>query len=565
MLPFSPEYPATPAMQFPSNNPPCLPNVQVLQEAQPLLAYAAAAIANEVGIYSTQSPARMFCYNMLSSSGWNNSAYAEVIKLACDAAVLKTRMGASNTPSAVLIDAVREVLTLYTSTLVLSYPELTQIMTPPQVAAASTNHGIYQNLLNEIGNMYAQTVPYQPPHMAARHGPMVNPAVGGGRPAIGATRGTTYGGQAPLVNAAASGIYQGKNAPAPAQAKPTRFPTSRSLPATEQKEEKPTIAELPANVLSGAIENMDRETHSIVYFGKKFDIPTAPLRRKLEETVEKHEELASQEEAVSSPYISQEWVAESSLDCLIAENRARHYATNNGSFGAYVGYGLVVTPIISQTDLSRLFSELAKSATFSDVARVLIEYPENIKDKDELRVTLSAISQIDRILTKILSDFLENMLDYKGLASSSFIEDSRSLAKYLNERFAGKYNSLYTTFQRRVMDHLFKHTRASGEVSDQVSQIADFGEGVFWDNIVVTYSITFITASSQDLGYNVTKTGKEVVSQSTPLLRRLIEAIQKSHDKTVAVSHHLIVTSDDARYGIFPVNGDFETFNIREL
>lgn len=559
MLPFSAEYPATIAVQFPSNNPPCLPNVQVLPEAQSMLPFAASAIANEVGIYSSQSPARMFCYNMLSSNGWSNSAYAEVIKLACDAAVLKTRMGAASNPAALLVDAVREVLTLYTSMLVLSYPELSSIMTPPQVQAASTNHGIYQDLLNQIANMYAQTVQYQPPHTAARHAPVPN-QVGNLRPAIGQQRGQ-FGGAQPLTNKAVSGIYQGTTPAQPPAQERKRYPTSKSV-VTATKEEP---VDLPDNFLRGEIENMDRETHSIVYFGKKFDIPTAPLRRRLEETVEIHEALAQQEEAISTPYINSEWLADTSLDDLIATHMAQHYAANNGNFGAYIGYGLVVTPIISQINLAPLFIQLAKSATFSDVARVLIEYPEKITDKDQLRYTLSAISQIDRLLTKLLNDFLENMVDYHGLTTTSFIEDGRGLPQYLNERFKGKYNNAYTTFQRKVMEHLFQHTRAEGKEGDEVSQISDYGSGVFWDNVVVSYSITFITASSQELGYNVTAIGKEINSKTTPLLRRLMDAVQKSHDKTVTVSHHLTVTSDDARYGIFSVNGDFAQFNIKEI
>ena len=279
----------------------------------------------------------------------------------------------------------------------------------------------------------------------------------------------TMGGQA-LTNKAVGGLYQG-SAPQKTDSPPSRF--QKPIKTTVEKESSAAPV-VDQSVLTGEIENMDRAQHSIVYFGKSFEIPTAPIRRKLEEAVEKHEELAKAEESVTTPYINTSWVAATSLDELIALYRARHYAVNDGAFGTYVEHGLVAVPVISPLDLSGLFKELAKSATFSDVARVLIEYPDCITDKEALKQALAAISQIDRIMTRLLMDFLSNMIDRRGLTITSFTEDVKSVASYLNTKFDGKYNSAYMNYQRQVLEHLFQHTRAGGNESDEVREIIDY-------------------------------------------------------------------------------------------
>ena len=566
MLPFSAEYPICPPTQFPSNNPPFVPQLQVLQEGLPLIPHIASVIANESGILSNQSPARMFCFNMLASNGWQNNAYADVIKLAVDSAILKSRMGISNTPLAVAVDAAREVLTLYTSMLVMNYPELSQFMQPQQVQAAAANYNVYNDLLNQIGNMYAQTVSYQPPQMVARQA--VTPAGIGQRPGYVQRPAQNQA----LTNKAAASIYQGNNQRQ--QETPKRFPSSRAIPVNtnqvvqETTSENPSVEETNSNFVTGAIENMDREQHSIVYFGQKFEIPTAPLRRKLEEAVETHESLAKKEEAVETPYICDEWIAETSLDDLIALNRARSIIRNDGNFGAYVSYGLVVTPVISDIDLSPMFAELSRSATFTDMARVLSEYPSRFNDTEVMRKILAAVSQIDRFMTKVLQSFLDDMIEYRGMKIETFIDDAKAVAKWCVDKDGGKYNPAYINFQRGIMAHLFKHTRAMNDETDEVSRIIDYGDygnKLFWDNMVTSYSVTLLTASSQELGYSVSGTGKEVVAKVTPLLRRLIDSIQRSNSKTATVSNHLVITSDDVRYAVYPLNGNFERFTIKEV
>ena len=565
MLPVSIDHPHTQVVQFPSNSPPYVPNVVVMPEAQSLLVHASSLVANEAGFYSSQSPARMFCYNVLAASGWANTAFSEVVKLACDSAVLKQRMGQAHTPQAVLADAVREVLTLYTSMLVMSYPELAQTMDPTHVNGAASNHRIYIDLMAQVESLYAQAVSYHAPQARFGHGghsghpqqhnqmPGQHPSMRGGNP-----RATQA-----VSNPVASSAFRGRNTQATqaSTAPPSRFST---LPkqAVEQPSQPSVVQHEPdANILQGEIENMDREQHSIVYHGKKYDIPTSPLRRKMEEAVEIHEAIADMKPEEDMQYVCEKQIAEASLDELIALVRAKHAGMADSNLSIYQGYGMVVTPIISIVDTSSCFAELEKAHTFSEIARVLMQHLENVTDKSQLRLSLHFVAQIDRVMTKVLNDFLTRCIEGSSLRVTSFIEDAGGIGKYLNEKYKGRYNTAYTEYQRRVTNELFKHTKASG---DAVSEITDYLEDAYCDNLVLSYGITYITASSAELGYNVDGKAKRVTQGSTPKMYRLIQAIQKQQRHTTPV-YQLIITSDDARYAMFPIAGEDGVYTLIEL
>ena len=571
MLPVSADHPAIPPVQYPGNNPPFLPNITVMPEAQSLLVHAAAMVANEAGLTSGKSNARMFCYNILCSSGWANTAFAEVVKMACDDAVLKTRMGQVNSPSTALIDSVREILALYTSVLVISYPDLARVMDPQTVSTANQYAVMYQERMNLIEGMYAQSVPFRPhiqgahpqAHMARNtqmNAPMVHGSMNRGMPHANV--------QQAHSNKAAAGVLQSRTAAPVQNVSASRFPSVGAAKTVAPEPTQVNAVQEEKNVIKGEIESMDREAHSIVYFGKKYDVPTSPLRRKLEEAVEQHEALAAMTDSFDSPFIHLPYAAEASLDELIAATRAKRCQVSKDNLGVYLGYGFVVTPIISPVDISQLFLKLNRSQTFSETASIMMEHLDAIKDKDELRVAISYISQMDRILTKLLNDFLENMINTQGasIKSTSFIEDAPTMPRYLNEKFKGKYNTVYTEYQRRVLDHMFKHTRALGDEEDAAAwDVSDYGDNCFWENMLTSYSVAYVSATAQELGYSVGKGTKGVSALSTPMFSRLIQAIQRTHSKHTQPSHHLIVTSDDVRYMLFQVAGGDHEFTIKEL
>lgn len=565
-LPVSAEQHHYPPQQYPTTQPPHLPNVAVLPEARALMVHAASMVANSAGYYSNQSNARMFCYNLLSSHGWNNTAFAEVVKLACDSAVLKARMGEANTPGSALDDAVAEALALYTSTLVISYPELGRMMSNDHVAAAASNAAIYQDLLAAIDGMYAQDAQGFGQPRGAHVGFQGRGTVPLQHGAMGGVNRHTQ----PAVHAAthksASAAYIGSSQRQQQQEAPVgRFGASRVIQNRQEAKKEDPVVEKKAEptAIIGEIESMDRNAHRIAYFGKDYEIPTSPLRRAFEEATERHESVASSDTEVESEFVCKSMDVEASLDELISVTRAKRCA-NNTDLNVYLCAGMVVTPIISAIPVDDVFKKLSEAKTFSQIARILGDHMDSVKDKATLRHTAAYVAQIDRVLTAILNDFLGNMLSVTGVSVGSFIEDAPSVTEYLNKRFVGEFNSAYINYQRYIVEHLFQHTRAAAAEDDLVAMVTDYDANAFWDNMVVAYSITYINATSQELGYTIGKTAKEITEASSPMFSRLITAAQKTYEKGVMLSHHLIVTSDDARYRLYNRAGASSTYIIKE-
>lgn len=579
MLPVSPEVHHVSPIQFSERQPPYLPNVSVLPEAQPLLVHAASMLANEAGFLSTQTNGRMFTYNMLSDHNWQNEFYAEAVKLACDCAVLKYRTGQANTPASALNDAVSEVLHLLVSNMIVSFPELADFLSGEQLAGAAANNNIYQDLLYNIEDMYQQEI-------SVGRGRVGQPIAGhvNGRGTIPrgvAGRGVAVGrgtppppprGQGNVQHrqpaprgATASGLYLGRNAQQQRNEQPlSRYAAAakareKAAAPVEQQVKKPDAPPPQPNVLTGEIENMNREMHSIAYFGQVFSVPTSPLRRAMEECTERHEEMANIDGQEIE--MTERVFAEASMDELLAIVRASH-AVNEKDVSVCLNQGLLVIPIIASVDISQLFSELANGRSFAQVARILSDHITGIKDKKLLRAATSYVSQIDRVLTKLANEFLMNSW-LKEITIGSFIEDAPGLSDYLNTRFSGAHNKDYVSYQTAVLDHLFQHTRAVG---DAVAQVTDYSDNAFWDNMVISYTVTYIDATAKELGYNVKKVPHEIRSTTTPLMARLVESTQKTYGRVIKVSQHIVVTSDDTRYQLYKRLGETDNFfTIKEI
>lgn len=556
MLPVPFDRPNTQPLQYPLNSPPFVPDVQIVPEAEPLLVAMCAIVANEAAAVSSQSLPRMFCFNILSSNGWANTSFAEVVATACNRSVMMARQGMANSPGEAMRSAAAEVLVLYASHLVMSFSELAQMLPPEIVNSAAQNASVYQETLAAVASMLAQNQAY-PMVQQRMLGRSAAPPLVMGRNRTNPTH--------PVTNSAAKSLYVPTSVePTRLGALPARVPAGKTSPPA-QAPAAPQQAPVDSSSLIGEIESMNRDQHSIVYFGQKHPMPTSPLRRKLEEAAETYEEIAKNNIDLAVPVIEQKWLAERSLDELIATVRVRRAEMEDQSLAVYVNYGMVVTPIISPLDTKETFLLLSKAGTFAAVAETLANAIIKVTDKAQLRQTLSYVSQIDRILTKLLNDFLMYQLE-KNMDVDSFIEDAPKLTGYLNEKYKGQVNNLYTGYQTRVLQHLFKHTLAENPSNDMIAQLNEYSdsETPVWDNMVVSYSVTFINATSQELGYNVSKKPRNLTASQAPMLHRLMSAIQKVHTRTVVPTHHLIVTSDDARWAVYNVGNDPANFVVKE-
>lgn len=576
MLPFSPDHPHTPPVQYSQHNPPYVPQVEMLPEGQPMLVLASSIVANEAGFSAGQSPARMYVYNMLSSNAWANTAFAEVVKLACDYSIVKQRMGQAHTPSSILIETAREALSLYVSKVIMETPPLQQLMSQDHIAAAANNHRIYYDVVSAISAMYAQSAPYQPPQ--ARFGARVP----GTMAPTGSMRGMSNpAAQAAVSNPAAQGMIMGRNQ-APAQpVQPSNLgsrypiPGTRSIKidpssSTQKIEEKPKAVEVvqPTSLTSSptinkGIETMDRDQHAIAYFGKTYEVPVEKLRVNMEEAIAKTEIAIEKMPTFEEAFRREEtWVSGSCLDDLIYNVLAKQVMPDNYSVEIYQCTGVVLYPIFSSLPMDVL-NKLKGSETFANMSRILTDYLEEIEDINEKRKALIFVSQIDRILTRVVSIFLKTTLANSKLEITSFIEDAIDLGKYLSDKFGPKYNVAYNNFQRICARVLFKYPtelqKTTETINEQWSDITNVG------SVASLYTVTMLSMSSAELSYDVTSKQKRVTVQQTPMLYRLLETVSAYENKAAAAMHHILLTSDGVRYCIARVANEEGVFVISEV
>lgn len=576
MLPFSTDHPHTPPVQYSQHNPPYVPQVEMLPEGQPMLVLASSIVANEAAFSAGQSPARMYVYNMLSSNAWANTAFAEVVKLACDYSIVKQRMGQAHTPSSILIETAREALSLYVSKVIMETPPLQQLMSQDHIAAAANNHRIYYDVIAAISAMYAQSAPYQPPQ--ARFGARVP----GTMAPTGSMR--TMGNpvaQAAASNPAAQGMIMGRNQIPNPPTQPSNLGSRYPIPGTKsikidtsssiQKiEEKPKVTEVvqpvtpisPSTINQG-IETMDRDQHAIAYFGKTYEAPVEKLRVNMEEAIAKTETTIEKMPAFSEAFKREEmWVSGACLDELIYNVLAKQVMPDNYNVEIYQCSGVVMHPIFSSLPMDVL-ERLKGSETFANMSRILTEYLDEVEEINEKRKALIFVSQIDRVLTKMLSVFLKTTLANSKVQITSFIEDAISLGKYLSDKFNGKYNVPYNTFQRVCTAILFKYPdelkKTTEAINEQWSDITNVG------SVATLYTVTMLSMSSAELNYGVEEKQKRVSAHQTPMLYRLLETISAYENKAAAAMHHVLLTSDGVRYCVAKVCDEEGVFVISEI
>lgn len=540
MLPVSLTHPHTPVVQFAMNNPPTVPRLNLIQEAEPLLVPAASLCANEVGFTCGHSPARMFLYNMVSANNWHNREFDELVSLAVYQTLLKVHSGGGS-PLALLADSVREAVLLYAGHLGMGYPDLLSRLNRDQVSAMSDNARIYQDIMMAIDQLVRDAAPYRPgpmrhysqnrpPHHPAHHLP--------GRDVMPPQN------QA-VVNPAAQAAYSGRGRQMQESIpQPVRSPVSPSSPV-RRRPTNVTVVNPDAAVETPAVQTpvaiatptltpsvtpqeditMDRNQHMIVYFGKNYGFAAEPVKQKVEEVVQVHEN-ALEGLVDDGPSINDNWVVASCERDSFDMIRLRYLEQDSQDMRLTQNYSIISFPVLSRVNISDLFAELSSDSTFQQMQENLSLYLEKNKTNESLRNILAAVSQVDRVLTKIVNDWLINSFAESSVTIDSFIQDIVDLGRYLHKKYDGRYNGDYQRFQQQVAGWIFQHTR---EAKDSISTLALDGAGDFAEALSIGYSVIYIDATASELNYGEFLSGKKMVSPTTdPVLFRLLEAGRSS-------------------------------------
>lgn len=591
MLPVSTQHPHTPVYQYPTNSPPLVPQIPLIQEAQPLLIPAAALVANETGLTSNHSAARMFLYNMVSANNWNNHQYNELVHLTIYSAIMKSR-SAGGSPLNFLVEAVRDSVMLYASQMVMTYQELANELTREQWEAAASNADLLNQIRAHIDRLIESAQPYQAPmhrtppgHAAPQLQRHPHPLQHGyGHPPQH---------HQVASHPAAGGVIQGRTQPPPdtMSRSNNRFPSKGvtspqlnvvtvnpiavgSVAEIDTSSRQPYAPHTLAASAAPTQENtMDRDQHMIIYFGKDYGMPSAPVKRGLEEGVKTYESvLEGLQDA--EPWVNERWVAGTSKDELFTIIRARYIKPESDTdIKIYQNYGILTMPVLSPIPISDFFTSLRDLKTFSSLKTAFDNYLDGLKATESLRAGLAVMANIDRILTEQVNDWLKNSFSNRTIHIDSFIEDIDDLGKHLHKKFEGKHNVAWQDFQKRLLNWLFQHTRSS---DDQVSKLATDEMGEHCDVMCAGAGIIYIGATSKELGYDAFVADDKFISPETePVLHRLLEAGRgaikvREQENSLAKarilpSHQYLITLDGAQYGIYRVLDEPSKYRLTEV
>lgn len=154
-LPFNPNQAENEMVQFQMNNPPMVPQINVLPQFQHLVPGVASILANSATQASTTHCGRMFLFNQLSSNRWQNKWYTRAVQVALDLIMIAMASNRHRSPEEAVESSVAFSLSLCTSINFAEYPALFNMVTPDIANAAQGNMQKLQSLEMEANNARA--------------------------------------------------------------------------------------------------------------------------------------------------------------------------------------------------------------------------------------------------------------------------------------------------------------------------------------------------------------------------------------------------------------------------
>lgn len=603
-LPVNCEQPIVAIVQYDPMSPPVMPAVSVLPQVNHLLPSITSAVINEAGVRAHSNKARMFCYNLLVNNFWNNNSFIEVVKLVADALCVKTNKGIYRFPDTGVNETVQEVLALYTSNLVFTYPELKSVIPPQVMNVAYQNVPTLNALKQEINNMY-NNAPGNMPHPGY---PMGNqqPNMGGfaqtpmmGHPmapypqqGMHPQQGMVYN---PHMQQPMGYPQQGMMQPMPMQQAPmgSNYPERawgnnvqpqssfnnderfdikqdryftrvvsevKPVEHTHVPEPKPEVKEKEVNneyltVVGGS--EMDRSKHQITFFENSYKTDGVVRYKNYEESVQRIKEIdvdLDQPDAANI-YVSPTWLLDDCVDVAITSGQIKQYevqktASANNMFRCFA---IVARPFISSEDISGYMNSLKSAGTFTSLAIKIKSLATSIDaKKDEFEnasAVISFLSRVDIFMTNMVNDFLQNKLMLYKVKIESFSEDIGILDNHLRNKNYLFAESL-SRFEKDAIDILFN--KLGDDALEMLEEAMNLPENVKFSYLTTNHSFTYTSMNDKELGYKVGDKAVIIDKQVAPVLYEVAHSLTKHKKQSGSRTlYDWFITADGIRYRLY--------------
>lgn len=532
------DFPTTPIYQWPENQPPYLPAVQVASDLYPLIPMIAAKIANIAGALAPSTPVRMFCYNTLSASNWVNEAFTAAVKMVADLLSIQ-RTGQYTAQQ--IDNVVSDYLGCFSSALAVNNTQLYNSLQPNLRMAVGENYRTYNemvavcNQVNGTGRGHpARPSLHQPMQQTMQQPPRVPQ---GNRNANNSVQTNTF-----------------SNQPAPRVYSPKPDVTKTILTRPVQRAPQPVVTkQIETDIVQGEKE-MDRSKHALVYSGVVF--PTAPSEHKV--NLERLEEAIAE---IKDPTVAEirnlEWGFDYSFDGAV-------YEAMSESMGIYADMNVVVPrlvgmvhPILSTVEIGKVFDKLGDQFTFADMARLLVVYVQETSKEDAAlkRAHFAWLAQVDRVMTKLINNWLAGTF-YNKTSIDSFLSDAGDLASFISTKYDRAGTAAFNRFQMAMLGT--NMTRVVDLDFIRESGVEHYG------TLTVPHCFFTTTETAAALNYDITSKMKRVVRESTSRLYQLLSKLSMISRARHAV-RNIIVTADGCRYEFFESGLGEDVFHILEI
>lgn len=447
--------PIMPLMSYDPNTPPVVFDVKVPEQAKYIIPLVVSAICNEATAKANTRPVRMFTYNLLSHNCWNNNEMLEVVNLAVNYCILQVNKNFYNRLDFAIPDCVREILALYTSTVMFQNSAVKAASSPQDIATANENAQVFNNLKGEIHNMmnglimnnpgYSQNVNVGPgivnQNVVAQMQNYNNNNTVDNNQFPPVQRNTFAGGNSHAVNSASL--------------------TARTVDSDDRYSHRQNRQQIlnQSNFINEPVNNVNKP----VVQANNTNNNVSANKNNIAYINEINLSSNSNDIFHYSPLILSTCLSDLINNVKIALKTKRSWSEFSDDF--ITANGDVITCVIQETYVKRIISELSKCSNFYTMCRLLKRIKTDAADMlrsgtvEEGYALTATVEEISSFFINKINNYLKYELG-TGVVITDFLDDAPDLAKY----FETKYNeniyshnvlSRFNNFESNVFNSVF--------------------------------------------------------------------------------------------------------------
>jgi hypothetical protein len=573
----------------------------------------AAALANEVASRASNNPARMYVYNLLVLNNWSNQEFQELLNNILWYMYLEVMKGNYNSPEMALKDCVNKYATMYTSTFILTVDAVKSAVSDRHIDASVQNAEIFQNLKLEINHMHNQQYhnqsgypnqqghghmqpqhPQQPQHwqqpqhfqqpmpmqqqpqhwqqpmqqpqhwqhpqpmpMHHHHQPQQR------FPNTPMQPGGSFMHQTAPQNinvmAAGSGNSEVVNERFGklANSQKTYFeePVYNSQPVKQVQALDPEIKQQIEDLVFKKGNEMDRAQHTITFMGQKYPMNTVVRTNNFNEqtvAISKASVLAEEDKLnVDADNV----ILDINEETAILRGQSRHLERDPTKI--FRCFAIISNAIISKEFMADYVKNLSESRDLSQLSGRMSALAEAfnklsaksgvVNEHDSKIVVLTAI---DRRLTDLVNNFVNNNLQLEKISIDSFVEDYNQLEQYISDTCGPMGSLAIRNFGQEVMHNLFGTD--VDELVAEAKSLLDLPDDLDCVFLPENYSLTYLPLTDKELDYDLKDRLWTVSHARTPLLATILDSLtlhKKQGQQTCL--HDLVITQDGAIYRVY--------------